>query len=125
MCGIMTQALPKPNDTWESSRVTVQVLLRVAAALVTKTSNTRRAVPSAAMLTDCAAMGATAPVQFATWCAANVPHHGQWWKAGWPAAVLVAGSAHTNARLCTDADSDFRLGVLHVDCTSVLAMVPS
>jgi hypothetical protein len=53
--------------TWESNRVTVQVLLRTAAALVTNTSNTRRAVPSDAMLTDCAAMGATEPVQFATW----------------------------------------------------------
>ena len=76
----------------------VQVLLRVAAALVTKMSNTGRAAPSAAMLTDCAAMGATPPVQFATWCAANAPHHGQLSKGGWPAAVLIDGSAHTNAR---------------------------
>jgi hypothetical protein len=52
--------------------VTVQVLFRVAAALVANTSNTRRAAPSAATLADCAAMGATPPVQFATWSVHDV-----------------------------------------------------
>lgn len=46
--------------------MTVHVLFCVAAALVANMSNTRRAAPSAAMLTDCAGMGATPPVQFAT-----------------------------------------------------------
>lgn len=46
--------------------MTVQVLLAIAAALVTKTSNTRLAIAWLAMLTDCAGMGATLPVHFDT-----------------------------------------------------------
>ena len=78
---------PQQEHTWESSRVTVQVLFLTAAALVTNTSNAKRAAPSAARLADCAAIGATAPVQFATWSDANETCHAQTPTADQPASA--------------------------------------